>query len=192
MNLRMKDIIAIVVVTCVSFPVLYLIMLFITGTLRVEYGAGDPSREKKEVELVKQSARRDSLAVQNSRTFLALQKERRELRKERERLMELQERLGIVQNELEQQRTELNEDKKELDKMLESSSEAQEARYKQLAKVYEAMKAVEAAAILETLPDSQVAKILTTIIDDRQKANILAEMSKEKAKRLSQLITRGI
>lgn len=188
----MKDIIAIVVVTCVSFPVLYLIMLFVTGTLRIEYGIEDPSREKEKVELVKQSARRDSLAAQNSRTFLALQQERRELQKERERLMELQERLGIVQNEIKQQKSELDQDKKELSKLLESSSEAQEARFKQLAKVYGAMKAAEAASILETLPDSQVAKIITAINDDRQKAKILASISKEKAKRLSQLITRGI
>ncbi|MFP4163346.1 MAG: MotE family protein [Chitinispirillaceae bacterium] len=192
MNLRLKDIIAIAVVACVSFPLLYVIMLFITGTLRIEYGMEDPFQKKKEVELVEQSARRDSLASRNSRTFLALKQERRELKKERERLNDLQKRLQMVQDEIKQQREQLGEEREEMEKQLESSSEAEVNRYKQLAKVYGAMKAAEAASILETLPDSQVARIITTIMDDRQKAKILSQLSKEKANRISKLISRGI
>ncbi len=193
MNLRKKDFIAIAVVTLLYLPVLYLVMLFVTGAARIEFGFKDaPKEEKPKFEEMKHSARRDSLAIQNSRTFQALQQERHELARERERLLELQTRLDMIQKEIEQKKLELGNERSKLETLLENSSEEEAARFKKLAKMYGAMKPAEAASILETLPESQAAKIISLLTDDRQKAKIMSQLSTEKATRISQLLSKGV
>ena len=85
MNFKLKDFIAIIAVMVLSFPVLYIAMLFFTGAARVEFGR-KPEENKQIVEPLKKTDRKDSLALVNSRTFQALQKEREELQIERVRL----------------------------------------------------------------------------------------------------------
>jgi flagellar motility protein MotE (MotC chaperone) len=185
----MRDIIAIAAVTLFTFPILYIAMLFATGSLRVEYGfkKEDPEKELK-VEQVKHSARRDSLAAQNSKVFEAAQQERADLAKEQERFNEQYARLEILQSEIEKQREELVKERLQLENKMAAVPEIEEARFKKLAKIYEAMKPVEAAAILETLPDAQVASIISKMGDDRQKGRILSALTTEKAARLNKLI----
>ena len=65
-------------------------------------------------------------------------------------------------------------------------------RIKQLAKVYGAMRANEAAQILETLDDNLLIKIINAISDDRQKAKIMAGLSKSKAARISKKMGKAV
>jgi flagellar motility protein MotE (MotC chaperone) len=58
-------------------------------------------------------------------------------------------------------------------------------RIKQLAKVYGAMRAEEAARILETLDDDLCLNILSSIGDDRQKAKIFSALSATKSAAVS-------
>ena len=188
MNLKLKDYVAIAVVTVTSFPVLYLLMLFMTGTARIEFDPPEKKGESEKVEHIKQTARKDSLAAVNSRTFQALQKERLELQKERERLMAQQQRIDIFQQELENQQKALQQQRSKMESLVAQSDSLDQKKIRQLSKMYAAMKPAEAAQIIGTLQDSLAAKILATMNDDRQKARILSSLSREKANRISKIL----
>jgi len=140
------------------------------------------------VEEVRHSARRDSLAAQNFRIFEAIQQERADLVREQERLAEQFGRLEMLQSEIERQREELVRERRQLENKMAAVPEAEDARFRKLARIYEAMRPAEAAAILETLPDAQVAAIMSKMSDNRQKGRILSGLTKEKAARLNRLI----
>jgi flagellar motility protein MotE (MotC chaperone) len=197
--MRKGDIIAIILVALFTFPILYVAMLFFTGSLRVEYGfkEKDDSEQQTKIEEVKHNARRDSLAALNSKTFQAAEQERAGLVKEQERLNEQYARLEMLQAQIEKDREELVKERQLLENRKASISEAEaaeqrgetaEARYRKLAKIYEAMKPNEAANIMQTLPDAQVAYILSKMSDDRQKGKIMALLSTDKVARISKLI----
>jgi len=188
--MRKGDIIAIILVTLVAFPILYVAMLFATGSLRVVYAfkKDEPDVATVKFEEVRHNARRDSLAAANTKVFQAAERERADLLKEQERLSEQYARLEMLQGEIEKGREELVKERGQLEKKMAQVPAIEEARIKKLAKIYEAMKPGEAAAIMETLQDAQVASILGKMNDDRQKGKILASLTKEKAARLNKLI----
>ena len=189
MNLRLKDFIAIAVATVASFPVLYLVMLFVTGAARIEFQRPKADTGKQEkIEMVKRSARKDSLEAHNSKTFQALQLERAELEKERQRLREQQDRINLLQSEVEQQQKRLAEEREKFETVVERSDSLGNKKIKDLAKMYAAMRPSEAATILGTLDDRMVAKVLKAINDDRQKAKILGALPTAKAARISKII----
>lgn len=190
MNLKLKDMIIIAVVMLTSFPVMYTILLFATGSAKVVFEAG----QEKQIETLKKSermstsARKDSIAAANSKVFQALQKERVEVIEEKERLNDQRTRLEMMQEEIQSQREVLLQERKKLEQLVSQSDSLDMKRMRDLAKVYGAMKPAEAAEILSTLSDRNVAKVLKMINDDRQKAKILAFMSRDKAASISKLI----
>lgn len=193
MKLSVKDLIAIGAVMILSFPVMYFVVLYATGNLTIQIGPKELTPvEEMNLAVMRQSARRDSLSMVHSKTFSALKKEREELQMERERLTQQQERLGMAEAELESEKEELIRKKKELEGLVQQTDELDKKRVKQLAKVYAAMRADEAAQILETLDDALVARVLSSMTDDRQKAKILSSLSKSKARRISKKIQQGV
>jgi len=186
--MRKNDFIAIILVTLFTFPLLYVGMLFYTGTLRLEYGLPQVSDEDLKVEEVRHTRRRDSLSAENSKLFLALQQERADIERERERLLEIQGRLEMLQNSIEGSKANLVSERRQLESKLAVNPDAERARYRQLARLYGAMKPAEAAGILETLPDAQVTSILVNIPDDRQRARIVSSLTTEKAARITRLM----
>jgi flagellar motility protein MotE (MotC chaperone) len=190
MKLTLKEIIIISATLVFSFPVIYLLLLFATGSARIEmnHGKKDEKQEKK-VEMIKLTAKKDSLAATQSKTFIALEQEKADIEKEKQRLAEQQDRIKMVQQELEKTRTELSEERVKLEKLVSQSDELDKKRIKQLAKVYSAMRPEEAARILETLDDDLCINILSSMGDDRQKAKILSTLSAEKAARVSKKIS---
>ncbi len=189
MNLKLRDYIAISVVTVLTFPLLYLVMLFITGSARIEFGPPKVDEVKKEkVQLVRQSARKDSLEAVYSRTYQALQQERGEIEKERQRLREQQDRIDMVQSEVEVERKKLAEEREKMEKLVTASDSLGGKKIKDVAKMYAAMRPSEAASILGTMDERLAAQILRSIGDDRQKAKILSSFSSDKAARISKII----
>jgi flagellar motility protein MotE (MotC chaperone) len=189
MKLTLKQLIIILASLTVSFPVVYLLMLFATGNARIEFSK--PLKEKKDeraLKLMWTNARKDSLADQHSQTFFAIEKQKTELEAEKKNINEDRERMLIVQQELEKTRGGLTEERKKLERLIGQSDDLDKKRIKQLAKVYGAMRPEEAARILETLDDELLIKILGSMGDDRQKAKILSSISKEKAIRISKKI----
>jgi len=189
MKLKLKDIIAIALVAITSFPVLYFVMLFVTGTARIDFGPQKVDEGKKEkIVLMKQSAKKDSLLVSQSRAYQALQAERVELEKERERLRKQQGRIDLLQSEVETERKMMVEERKKMESLVDQSDSLGKKKIKDVSKVYAAMRPSEAATILGTMDEKMVATILQSINDDRQKAKIMSLFSPEKAARVSKII----
>jgi flagellar motility protein MotE (MotC chaperone) len=192
-KLTIKQLIIIMASLTLSFPVVYLFMLFATGNARIEFNK--PLKEKKDehqLKFIAMNARKDSLAVFHSQTFFAIEKQKVELETGKKQASEERERMIMAQQELEKTRNELTEERKKLETLVGQSDEMDKKRIKQLAKVYSAMRPEEAAHILETLDDNLLIKILGLMDDDRQKAKILATISKEKATRISEKIGKPI
>jgi flagellar motility protein MotE (MotC chaperone) len=189
MNLKLKDLIYIAAVTVLTFPILYLVMMFLTGAARIEFGSKNEEPEQK-VEMIKMNNRRDSLSIVNSKTFQAIQQEKLQLQKERERLSEKQKKIDLLEQELLESRQILEKERKKIEKLVSRSDSLDLKRIKELSKIYGAMRPVEAAQIIETLQDELAVKVITNIGDERQKGKILSALSKEKATRISKLISK--
>ena len=186
---KAKDYIAIGLVSVLSFPLLYLIMLFATGTARIEFNTDEKANEEnKKVEMMQQNIKRDSLSAVNSRTFTAIQKERTEIEQERARLMEQQKRMELLQQEIQAQSDALKKEREKIEGLVTQSDSLNTKKLKDLSKVYGAMRPAEAAKILETLPDKLSSQIISSINDDRQKAKILSSLPKNKANKISKIL----
>lgn len=187
MKLKIKDIIMIAIITLVTFPALYFAMLFVTGNARIEFTSKSPGilKDRQKLKFLKHSDRRDSLMLAQSQTFLASEKERKKVEEEREHLARQQERINMLTQELESTRKELALEREKFEKLVTKSDELEMKRIKQLAKIYGSMRANEAAQILETLDDNLLIKIINAIGDERQRAKIVANLSKSKASRIS-------
>lgn len=189
MNFKLKEYITIGLATIVSFPILYIAMLFFSGQARVEFGSRDDGQEKVEkVAIEKQSKYKDSLFAVNSKTFQALQAERTEIELERKRLVEQQARVEQLQSELESERTRIAQERVKLEKVVVKSDSLGVKKIKGLAKMYGAMRPAEAASILATLDNQLCAKIIKSINDDRQKARIISAFPREKAATISRIL----
>ncbi len=190
MNLKIKDLIYIAVATVLTFPLLYMVMMFLTGAARLEFNSKKEEKPEQKVEMIKMNHRRDSLSIVNSKTFQALLQEKNELQKERERLSEKQRKIDLLEQELQESRLNLEKERKKIEKLVSRSDSLDLKRIKELSKIYGAMRPLEAAQIIETLQDELAVKVITNIGDERQKGKILSAMSKEKATRISRLISK--
>lgn len=189
MKLKLKDYIAIAVVAIFSFPLIYLSMLFMTGNARIEFGPPQKDRALQEkIEIMKSSVKKDSLAILNSKTYEALQLEKKELEKERKLLLEQQQKLELLKEEIELQKKKITEEREKMERLVSVSDSLTKKKLKDLAKMYAAMKPIEAAQILETMDEKMCAEIIRYIPDDRQKAKIMEAFSNEKAVRISKIL----
>jgi flagellar motility protein MotE (MotC chaperone) len=190
MKLTFKDILAIAAISLVSFPVLYLVILFSTGNLRFEFGPKPPEQKREEgVRLIKLNKHRDSLLALHSESYKALVKQRAELEEKEKLLKSQEERAIMLEQELEQQKLSLETQREMLEKTVEGSEAASDKKGKQLSRVYGAMRPAEAAQIIETLTDDMAVQILQGIDDERQKGKIMSALSKQKAARMSRIMS---
>lgn len=189
MNLKLKDYIVIAIVTLTSFPILYFIIMLYTGMARIDFGPQLKSPDEPEkVEIIKSSARKDSLAAVNSRIYQALQIEKTDIEKERKRLQDQQQRMDLMQQDIEKERESLQAERRKIETLVTQSDTLGKKKIRELAKTYEAMRAPEAAQIIETLSDKMAANVISAISDERQKGKILAALSTEKASTISKII----
>ncbi len=187
---KIEMVIVAIVVMVLSFPLMYIGALLGTGNAKLVF-KGDLARKievENQIRLDEQSALRDSLLLINSHAYQANVAEKERLATERENLLQEQNRLQMLIQEMQQERDEMELERVRLDEALLTSDEASQNRLKRLARVYGAMKANEAARIMETLTDDLCVNIFQYMGEDRQKAKILAAMSGDKAARLSVLM----
>ncbi|NLD92190.1 MAG: hypothetical protein GX639_05925 [Fibrobacter sp.] len=179
---KFKEILIVLLIAVLSFPVIYAAVLLATGMLRIEYGAPKTVVEdEKKLQVIKRTQKTDSIMISNSRTFQALENEKIEIQKEQERLQNLHARLEIAQKELDEKQVIIARQREKMEALVEKSDSLEIKKYKAQAKVYMSMKPLEAAQIIESFSADQAAKILGAMTDDRQKARILAAMAPEKA-----------
>ncbi|MBD3420584.1 MAG: hypothetical protein GF398_10755 [Chitinivibrionales bacterium] len=192
MDFKTKDIMSIAAVVFLSFWVMFFVFLLATGRARVEFGPRLDTEGKEELKTFKIREIRDSLVAAHSKTYQALVQKEKELDEKNEKLAEKLKHIEMMETELKDTKTELAQEREHLEKLVAESSELDKKRIRQLAKVYGAMRAEEAARILETLPDDLVINIITSINDDRQKAKIVAAISQAKASRISRKIGKPV
>lgn len=187
MKLRLKDMIAIAVVMVVTFPILYFVVLLATGNARIEFDrrSAKGGKTHQELKIMKSSVFRDSLSAAHSHLFRAAQREAEELDRKKEMLARQQERMNLLGQDLDRSRQELASEREKFEQLVSKQDDLEQKRIKQLARVYGAMRANEAARILETLNDDLLIKIINAIGDDRQKAKIVASISQAKASSIS-------
>jgi flagellar motility protein MotE (MotC chaperone) len=186
MKMRIRDIILIALVAVLSFPLMYLAIMFFTGNARIEFTRNVAvEKEEQHLKTIRHSQRRDSLAILYLQSYQAMQRENEEVEKERKKLQEQQERIHLVSSELEEQRDFLAAERQKIETLVSQSDSLETKRIKQLSRVYGAMKAGEAASILQTLDDDLVIQILNGINDDRQRAKIVAALPTQQASRIS-------
>jgi flagellar motility protein MotE (MotC chaperone) len=195
LNLTKREIIILAGITLISFPVIFVAVLFSTGNLRVEFGPRKKAPvevnkpEVNKVETVKpSSSKADSLSVLNSKTYQALQQEREGIEKVKLDLQKERQSLELFQHDLETQKDSLKKERQRIDGLISKSDVIDKKKLSQLAKVYSAMRPAEAAQIIGTLSNDLAARILDGIADDRQKAKIVAALPAEKATAITQLM----
>jgi len=110
-----------------------------------------------------------------------LRKRRQELEKRERALATQAALLEAAERELDQKLRELNAVRNEIQGLLEQQSEAENARITSLVKIYEGMKAKDAARIFNTL-DLDVLIDVMSRMSERKSAPILAEMNPERAR----------
>lgn len=184
---KFKDIIIVGAVGVISFPLLYAAILFANGVLRIDYGVPQKAIEdQKKIQTIKRTEKTDSILITQSRTFQALQNEKKDIEKERQKLREQQERIDLLQKELEEKQRTLGLQRTKIEDLVSKSDSLENKKFKNQARVYTAMKPLEAAQIIETMPDNYASKLLNAMSDDRQKAKILSALSTEKAARVTE------
>jgi flagellar motility protein MotE (MotC chaperone) len=194
MKLGIKEIIILGAITVFSFPIMYAITLFATGNAHVvltKPTASEQDQEKR-VRMMHSNSHMDSLSLAHSNTFVALENERTDVNARKEELQQEEARLNILKQEVESKTEGLASERVKIEKLVGTSDSLDKKRIQQLAKVYGAMRATEAARILETLDDKLLVKILGAINDDRQKAKIMSALSQEKAAKISELIGKPV
>ncbi|MBN1128385.1 MAG: hypothetical protein JXA71_05330 [Chitinispirillaceae bacterium] len=191
MDLKIKDIVIVTLLIVISFPLVFFGVLYFTGNLRIEFGPEKPVSGKELVIEVRPSAKTDSLTVEHSKTFQALQQERAEIEAERRGLAEERQKLELFQADLETKKNDIRASQERIESLVSRSDTLEKKKTAQLARVYGSMRPAEAAQIIATLGDDLAAGILDGIGDDRQKAKIIAALPQEKATRLTKLMGGG-
>jgi flagellar motility protein MotE (MotC chaperone) len=189
MNTTIKNIVIVAVVAIVTFPVMYMIVLFATGYARIEFGFDEMrDTQQQNVKMMERSEEMDSLIARQSKTFEAMVQERARLRKERTRLEQMRTHIQELTDELARQKEQLQQKRQAIEKTVEKSDKLSQDKIKELASIYGTMDAEEAAAILQTIDNDLVIKILKAIRDERQKAEIVAALPRNKASAISKKI----
>ena len=113
--------------------------------------------------------------------FDDMAKRRKELEKWEKELMTREALLRAAKKELDQKYQELSQLRTEIEKLLEKQSEEEQTRITSLVKIYEGMKAKDAANIFNTL-DLDVLIAVMSQMSERKLSPILAEMNPERAR----------
>ncbi|RMF96451.1 MAG: hypothetical protein D6734_03650 [Candidatus Schekmanbacteria bacterium] len=108
--------------------------------------------------------------------------------KKEEKLKEEEERISLAKKELEEKIAELKRLRSEIENLLKKKEEKDEKKLQHLVKIYSSMKGQQAASIIERLPDETIIEIFLRMKSD-QVAKILPSMSKERAVKVTQLLT---
>lgn len=113
--------------------------------------------------------------------FEDLSERRRELEEWENQLQAREALLRATEQELDKKYQELSRLREEIEKLLDQQSEEESARTRSLVKIYEGMKAKDAARIFDTL-DLDVLVSVVSGMSERKLAPILAEMNPERAR----------
>jgi len=120
---------------------------------------------------------------------MALKEKEKRLNEKESRVENEEIRLDTLKSELEEKKGDLTKLKTELEGLIKGNEEAKEKRLKKLAQIYGEMRPEEAAAVLATMDDGLLVKILLRIPEKRKTGQILAKFPADRAGRVSKLMS---
>ena len=191
------------VVMILSFPLMWLVMLLVTGNARLVF-ENDLARMievSSMARLQRNTERRDSLIIAESYSFHAniqsidsLARERERMVREQERMNDLIEELRLERERITAERERIERERSRFDTAISNQIERENVgnarRVQDLARIYQAMRPAEAAQIMETLPEDLFVDIMMAITDDRQRSRILSAMDIDRANRMTEQMAR--
>lgn len=119
--------------------------------------------------------------------FSDLAKRRKDLETKEKELLMREALLKAAQTELEQKYTELTTIKTDIEDLLKQQTQQEDKRIASLVKIYEGMKAKDAARIFDSLEMDVLLQVMTKM-SERKSAPILAAMDPEKARNVTILL----
>jgi flagellar motility protein MotE (MotC chaperone) len=195
--LKIKDIIALVALAVVSFPVVLLGVLLWTGNVRLVFGteAQDPAARARLLERPEDIPGATRTSTDTSRmgmTDSAMLLRAADLDRREAEAMQEGSRVQMLREDDARIRDTIRAERLRLEAILGKGDSLESARTTVLAGTFSGMKPDQAAKILTALDDILVTAILRKIPDDRPRAKILAAMGKQdvqRAARVSQLLS---
>jgi len=176
MSIRIKEIVAVGLVSTLLFPIVMLGVLLMNGTLHLSMGVEEEEAVELKQYLEMISPAQDTSDLEQSRLFQANRQTLDQVSQERQALAREAERLETLKAENLQLKKEIEAARGQIEKLVEERQVAGDERIETLARVYGAMKAVEAAPILLTLDDQTVASIVKRIPEVRSQAKLMAAL----------------
>jgi flagellar motility protein MotE (MotC chaperone) len=189
--LKSKDIIALSLVSLLLFPIVLLGIMYALGAVRLEFGF-DPAVGSELTAFVERyRPEQDLQDAEQSKLFLANQMRQRELDEREKRLTAELERLEQIKLENNRLKEDIRRYQVRIESSVEQSKELSDQRLKALAEVYGAMKPLEAAPILLSMDNQNIAKIIALIPEVRSQAKLMAaigSMDFERAATITQIL----
>jgi len=176
MNIRIRDILGVALGALLLFPLIFFAVLFLTGTAHIELGVDQETRKELSGYLEQYTPAQDRSDAEQSKLFIANQRKEEELRNQEERIAKEIERLENLKIQNAQLKKEIEENRKRIEGLVGENRELSDQKVEDLARVYGAMKPIEAAPILLSLRNQDIARIMKRIPEVRAQAKLMAAL----------------
>lgn len=191
MQIRIQDIIGVGIASLLLLPVIFVVILFATGTARLEVGVKSEAQENLMGYLERLNPEQQSSDLEQSKLFEANQLKAQELAMREESVRKEIARLEKLKAEHARIREEVDGDRKRIEDLVEQSQRLSDQKVQELAEIYGAMKPVEAAPILLNLDDNSIARIINRVPEVRSQARLMAALgaiSTDRAAKISRIL----
>lgn len=174
MSIKIKDLVTVGLLSTLLFPVVLILVLLLTGVVHLDLGMDKSTAKDMTQYLEKYSPLQDEADSKQSKLFQANQKKVLEIDEKEKKVIAEIERLESLKIENTNLKNEIEAQRTRIEALVGENRELSDKRIDALAQVYGSMKPIEAAPILLSLTEDQIAKIITKIPENRSKAKIMA------------------
>jgi flagellar motility protein MotE (MotC chaperone) len=174
MSIKIKDLVTVGLLSTLLFPVVLILVLLLTGVVHLDLGMNKSTAKDMTQYLEKYSPLQDEADSKQSKLFQANQKKVLEIDEKEKKVIAEIERLESLKIENTDLKNEIEAQRTRIEALVGENRELSDKRIDALAQVYGSMKPIEAAPILLSLTEDQIAKIITKIPENRSKATIMA------------------
>jgi flagellar motility protein MotE (MotC chaperone) len=175
MKIRVKDVGTAALASLFLFPVVFVAVLLMTGTVHLSLGDGEDDKKDGLVRFLETyHPKQDSSDAEQSKLFEALKLKEAALSERENRVREEILRLENIKIENDNLKKEIEQHRVRIEQLVGQSKELSDERLDALATVYGNMKPVEAAPILLSMKDDEIVGIIRRIPEVRAQAKLMA------------------
>jgi flagellar motility protein MotE (MotC chaperone) len=176
MDIRIRDIIGVGVASLLLFPIVFLGVLLLSDTAHIQIGTSKAVESELMGYLERFTPEQDKSDAMQSPLYKANLKKEQELREQEQFLAKEIARLEAIKVENALLKKQMDEQREKIELFVGESKDLSDAKVEELAQVYGSMKPIEAAPILLSLEDRNIARIIKRIPEVRSQAKILAAL----------------